>query len=203
MNKKFFNDIQNSDIPIGIKKASEELSHSFDEKNNDELEKLIQISYILYVYNEVGIALEIVDELSDYVFNGDYDFWTWIDAALVLNIRLKRLSNQGENIPALKDKILSPLSIGNEIQIKVKNKVYKRFLEGDTLAVDKIQEAVDSNEKDREAARRISYLIKLMKISEMGGSESFSIEKAESEIKSNQVRLKSLLDEIDIALLLR
>ncbi|AHG23031.1 hypothetical protein Z042_25190 [Chania multitudinisentens RB-25] len=199
MDKNIFIEIQNDDIPTDVKRISQFLSLSFDENNNDELEKIVKFAYILYIYGKLELALKIVDGISECEFDGNYDSWTWVDAALVLAIRIRRAFDQLNDVSMLKNKILSPLSIGNDMQVKVKNRVYKRFLEGEALSFDKVQEAMISNRKDAEAARRLSNFIKLMKISEMGGSEIYSVDKAESEMKDNEVKINILLKEIDLA----
>lgn len=101
-------------------------------------------------------------------------------------------------VDVLKSRVLAPLNIGDEKQVKINNRVFKRFLQGETLSFDKIKKAMDAGKLESEASRRMSYLRKLMEISEMGGSDIFSVDKAEEEIKSNELRLKEILNKIDL-----
>lgn len=198
MNNSVFTAIQHSDIPERLKKVANKLSLSFSETKSADLEKAVQLAYLLYLYDKLDFAEQIVNELSHIEFNGNYNYWTWIEMALILNIRINRINSELAIVDVLKNKVLSPLSIGNEAQVRINNRVFKRILQGDTLPLDKVKRAMDAGDVNDEVFWRTVYLKKLMKISEMGGSDEYPAAQAEVEIKNNEIRVKDLLNNINL-----
>ena len=108
----------------------------------------------------------------------DYNSWVWIEPLILLK---NRVSN--EKIREYKQDVLHVLNIGNDLQRQVKRRTFSRLLKGETLYEEKIEEARISNDLISEGSYLLGSIMKLVVISEMGGSDEFSVETSEQLMK--------------------
>lgn len=87
---------------------------------------------------------------------------------------------------------MNVLDTGSDLQKKVKKRTFLRLLNGDTLYQEQIDEAKESKDSNSEQSYLLSSIMKLVVISEMGGSEEFSIEKSEELLQLYKHRLVTI-----------
>lgn len=168
------------------------LKHRRTEK--DYLESLVILSYILYVMQN-GNFLTIVESLSKIEFFDDYDYWTWIEFASCLLAYHVRENGDFERFSNLKAKLDETLSKGkNELVVKVKKQVHKRFLAGETLDVTDINEAHKNKNYIREINLRLLYVMKLIKLQVYSDEISIDQNKIKFELQENLNIIRDYLD---------
>ncbi|CCG18195.1 conserved hypothetical protein [Taylorella equigenitalis 14/56] len=168
------------------------LKHRRTEK--DYLESLVILSYILYVMQN-GNFLTIVENLSKIEFFDDYDYWTWIEFASCLLAYHVRENGDFERFSNLKAKLDETLSKGkNELVVKVKKQVHKRFLAGETLDVTDINEAHKNKNYIREINLRLLYVMKLIKLQVYSDEISIDQNKIKFELQENLNIIRDYLD---------
>lgn len=168
------------------------LKHRRTEK--DYLESLVILSYILYVMQN-GNFLTLVESLSKIEFFDDYDYWTWIEFASCLLAYHVRENGDFERFSNLKAKLDETLSKGkNELVVKVKKQVHKRFLAGETLDVTDINEAHKNKNYIREINLRLLYVMKLIKLQVYSDEISIDQNKIKFELQENLNIIRDYLD---------
>ena len=115
----------------------------------------------------------------------DYNTWTWIEPLIMLK---SRLSNDTAFKDFCRKKVISVLSVGNELQKEVKQDVFQRMLRGEILFLDLI-----ANDKELTIEAYLKNIMQLVTISEMGGSSVFSIKKSEDLMQKLITELRTLL----------
>jgi len=184
---------ENQNIDPQLREISKNLAGSFDMKDPASLEDAVQLATLLHVLRFDELSTGIVEKVGSADFDGNFDRWTWIELALVLGIRLKRLLGDVSSAENLKVKVLAVLDCGDETQVKLKHKVFNRFMRGSLLSRDKAVKAQEDGYFDSEVLRRLSYFRELAKISELGGSSEYPVERAEREISENIDRLNEII----------
>lgn len=149
----------------------------------------IYSNYIL-INNEEELEEELKGiENSDFK---DYNTWTWIEPLIMLK---SRLSESKEVKEKCKSKVKEVLTIGNDLQVKIKNKVFERVLKGEELLDDLIKQAKEDGNKALELESVIKSIMKIVTIIEMGASEEFTIKMAEEKLEELKNEAKKLLKE--------
>ncbi|MGC6368572.1 DUF6707 family protein [Pseudomonas sp. K2I15] len=131
----------------------------YSKTNKLRIESLTRLAYLLYVINEKDLAGQITEPLSRIPFENNYDYWVWIEAALVLNGTLAKEQGNTAVYEQALTRVLEALSSGNELQITVKRNTHERFIKGETLSLEKIQDAAEEKDFVTEGNQRITYLI--------------------------------------------
>ncbi|WNW12480.1 DUF6707 family protein [Pseudomonas sp. DTU_2021_1001937_2_SI_NGA_ILE_001] len=173
-------DIKNSLISANsdFQKHIEKLPKRSQKTAKSLLEAVVRLAYVLYSSGETEQAEQLVGPLSEIPFSNSYDYWTWIEAALVLKGTLAKAA--GDKIAfteALQTAQLA-LETGTELQVSVKAAVHQRFLNGQML-----DDSFDQEDDERDAFEmRINYLMTLCKIRFFGGSETWPDVRTESAI---------------------
>lgn len=120
----------------------------------------------------------------------DYNTWTWIEPLIMLK---SRLSDDTAFKDLCSKKVVSVLSVGNELQKEVKQGVFQRMLRGEILFLDLIENAKLTNDKELTIEAYLKNIMQLVTISEMGGSSVFSIKKSEDLMQKLITELRTLL----------
>lgn len=158
------------------------------------LESTVKLAYILYATGEKQTASIIVDSIAVIPFSNSYDYWTWIEGALVLQgkLAIERKDEQTYQV-ALKC-ATTALKTGTDLQVTVKMNVHRRFLEGQNLDSDFDQESNVGDEFDR----RVVYLMALLKIEFFGGSEVWPVTAVAEEAAVTINRISELVAQIGL-----
>ena len=86
--------------------------------SEQKLKYLMFSAYCFYFDGDITHTKEILSDLVNYSFDGDYNKWTWIEAAIMLQLYLDDFNNL-----ELKNKVLATLDYGND---ELKNKIKKK-----------------------------------------------------------------------------
>jgi len=120
----------------------------------------------------------------------DYNTWTWIEPLIMLK---SRLSSSKEIKEKCKSKIKEVLNIGNDLQVKIKNRIFQRVLKGEELLDDLIKQARQNNDKAIELESIIKSIMQIVTIIEMEASEEFTIKMAEEKLDQLKIDAKKIL----------
>lgn len=153
------------------------------------LESAVKLAYVLYLTGDTRSALQIVEAVSEIPFANSYDYWTWVEAALILNGKIAAVSGDNQRCQAALETALAALNTGTDLQITVKTNVHKRFLEGQTLDPD------FEEEKDVvcEFEMRIIYIMALLKIEFFGGSETWPTSAIAEEVAKSADKVNEIM----------
>jgi len=161
---------------------------------------IYNLSIDTYKYFILGFDSSVLNkalkdiEKEDFV---NYDTWTWIEPLLALKARINNDNN--EIVEKCKNKIISVLEIGNELQVTVKNRVFNRVLNGEEFLDTLIEKYRQENNDELELETIIKDIMKLVVIVEMGASKVFSIEMAESKLLDLKKRATELIQRENIS----
>lgn len=158
------------------------------------LECSVKLAYVLFVTGDKEKVSQLVDPISNIPFANSYDYWTWIEAALVLKGKLALAEGDREQYETALQSAVAALNSGTELQINVKANVHKRFMNGQTLYTG----FEDEENVTDEFEMRLIHIMALMKIDFFGASGNWSTEKIESELSISIVRMKEILATKDI-----
>ncbi|WP_017811742.1 DUF6707 family protein [Paenibacillus shenyangensis] len=160
-----------------------------------ELEAYVRLGWLLYALDKTDIARPIVEPLTSVPFENNYDYWTWIEYALILQAELSTGQEQGK---AIREQAVAAVEqavqTGETAVVQVKQKVQSRFLKGETLHTDYIEKAVQHQDEVAEANARLLHLIDLSKLSMLGGSAEYPAEQAAREAAAQQSRIREITD---------
>lgn len=166
------------------------LDNPINKNSPEEIYKYSMEIYSSYILTNDKEDLEKKLEGIESLEFKDYNTWTWIEPLIMLKCRLNE-SNEIKN--KCKSKIREVLSIGNDLQVKIKNRVFERVLKGEELLEDLIKQAKKDNNKVLELETTIKSIMKLVTIIEMGASEEFTIRMAEEKLNQLKIEAKKLL----------
>lgn len=143
------------------------------------IESSVRLAYVLFFSGEQEAAKQIVARISKIPFASSYDYWVWIEAALVLKGVIAEKEGDVSSYESSLDTVSQALKSGSEVQVSVKANVHKRFLEGQTLDISFYEEnnPVDAFEM------RIEYVMSLLKMYIFGGSDSWTLKRIKDELE--------------------
>ncbi|MBC1744239.1 hypothetical protein HCA06_14410 [Listeria welshimeri] len=196
MDKNILVRINNNRLPVFLKTIIKEIEKSFEEKNLVTLENMTRLSYLLHYFEFDEEAQMLSKEITKISFTKNRNYWNWIEAGIVLNMRYQREIGNNDIVIFLKNKVLQKLEVGPELARKTNRKVFERTLQGEHLSTSKIDRASREKDVDAEFSRRLVYLFKLYFIREMGTTEKFPIENLEQKINSNKNNMKLIEDKV-------
>ncbi|WP_338522071.1 DUF6707 family protein [Pseudomonas batumici] len=176
----------------------EKIPSKFTKSSKLRLEAFSKLAYVLYITKEKELAKFIVSRLAEVPFENNYDYWEWVESALVLKGLLAKESNETSAYDSAQASILEALNSGNELQLKVKLSVHKRFLEGETLDDEKIRFYANKGDAIAECNERIILLMTLLKLKFFGTEVSYPVEKIEHEITTQSDLINSLISTVGL-----
>ncbi|EAQ6885914.1 hypothetical protein LO054_002780, partial [Salmonella enterica] len=176
-----------------ISKAIKNLQVEFSPEHKKSLEHAVGLAYYFYAQSENESAKKIAETMSIFLFNGNYDYWTWIESALALHARIARIEGDIETHKKLVDIIWGAFEIGDETKQRINKKIFIRTLKGGDIGFDKVTACMEDGDTISEVNYRFSCLRKMILIREVGASETYPIEQAEKDIEDNIIAIKKLL----------
>ena len=154
-----------------------------------KLKYLMFAAYCFYFDGDITHTKEILSDLVNYNFDGDYNKWTWIEAAIMLQLYLDNFNNI-----ELKNKVLATLDYGNdELKNKIKKKAFARRSNGLLLHTDKKSSLVNNKEVD--FSKLIPYFIELLFIKAFGNGDKFTEEELMIDLSSLEKKVKSVISQ--------
>lgn len=152
-----------------------------------KLKYLMFAAYCFYFDGDITHTKEILSDLVNYSFDGDYNKWTWIEAAIMLQLYLDDFNNL-----ELKNKVLATLDYGNdELKNKIKKKAFARRANGLLLHTDEMSSLVNNKEVD--FLKLIPYFSELIFIRAFGNGEKFTEEELMINLTSLEQKVKSVI----------
>lgn len=170
----------------------------YNKTQKSRIESLTRLAYLLYVINENDLAEQLTAPLSKIPFENNYDYWVWIEASLVLNGTLARARGDEPVYADALARVLAALNTGNELQVTVKRNTHERFVRGETLSLDKIQDAENEGDFATEGNQRVTYLMSLLKIQFFDKPEHYPHEKIKADIEENVARINEIIGKIGL-----
>ena len=164
------------------------------------LTALVKLSYLLYLtQNDQKPQVKVLlHELSQIPFAENYDYWTWVEHALILQARIAREEGQSDVYDQAMKCIEEALNTGEEDVVKVKHNVQNRFVKGETLSTKTIDAAIQKDDILMECDQRIVYIMKLFKIKELGAQLPYTDEKIEQESQQYMGRINEIVQQVGI-----
>ena len=95
--------------------------------SEQKLKYLMFSAYCFYFDGDITHTKEILSDLVNCNFDGDYNKWTWIEAAIMLQLYLDNFNNI-----ELKNKVLATLDYGND---ELKNKIKKKAFASELIFI--------------------------------------------------------------------
>ncbi|MHC8707232.1 DUF6707 family protein [Salmonella enterica] len=181
-----------------ISKVIRELQEDFSPTHKKTLEHAVGLAYYFYVQSDELSARKIVEVMSEFPFDGDYNHWVWIRSALALHARISRVNGDLRINEELISKIWGAFDIGDAGRQRVNKKVFIRSLDGRDIGFDKVTACMEDGDTISEVNYRFSCLRKMILIREVGASETYTIEQAEKDIEDNMIAIKKLLCSVDV-----
>ncbi|WP_046215999.1 DUF6707 family protein [Paenibacillus wulumuqiensis] len=161
-----------------------------------ELETCVRLGWLLYVTGEPEAAGQLIEPLTAVSFENNYDHWTWIEYALVLQVQLSAGAADEEKVRQHAiSAVEQAVQTGEESIVQVKQKVHGRFLRGETLHPENIEKAVQDKDDIREANYRLIHLMELSKLAVLGGSAEYPAEQAAREAAEQQARIRQIAEQ--------
>ena len=199
MGEKMFNClaekyVNNKLISNKIKKLQVE----FSPVHKKSLEHAVGVAYYFYVHSKNDSAKKITKVMSEFLFNGNYDYWTWIESALALHARIAREEGDIGTHKKLVDIIWGAFEIGDETKQRINKKIFIRTLKGEDMGFDKVTACMEDGDTISEVNYRFACLKKMILIREVGASEAYTIEQAEKDIEDNMIAIRKLLCSVDV-----
>ena len=155
--------------------------------SEQKLKYLMFSAYCFYLDGDITHTKEILSDLVNYNFDGDYNKWTWIEGSIMLQLYLDNFNNI-----ELKDKVLATLDYGNdELKNKIKKKAFARRINGLLLHTDKKSSLV--NDKEIDFIKLIPYFSELIFIKSFGNGEKFTEEELTINLTSLDQKVKSVI----------
>jgi hypothetical protein len=165
----------------------------FSLTDSDSFESMCDLAYGLYVDNQLDEAKEVCDKFVNCEFQGNYDFWTWVEYALALSSRIAS-ANGGSEIENVffKRQVLSAIESGDEEKVKLKRKIHARYLNGNQVNFDKVQLAIDRGDVESELDWRTVYLKNQISLEQFGSTNIALAEKITLDIENNLLAIRKL-----------
>lgn len=178
----------------------EQIPAKYKKTQKAYLTALVKLSYLLYINQseQKPQIKSLLDELSRIPFEENYDYWTWVEHALVLQARIAREKEQQAVYKQFMQLIEDALNTGEEAVVKIKHNVQDRFVKGETLSTQTIDAAIKKNDLLIECEQRILYVMKLFKIKELGAQLPYTDEKIDEESTQHMERINEIVKQIGI-----
>ncbi|MEB6858556.1 hypothetical protein NA898_15930 [Proteus cibi] len=151
------------------------LSRSEKKTKKSYLENIVKMTYKLYFKNNEKYK-KLLNLLCDVDFENDYNYWTWIEYALLLKIYDNEIKGNDNSIYI--EKINYAINSGSELEIHVKKNIIERI---------NLSSFEYSSNKIKDIDTLIENLIRLLKI------RFFSLnEKSKVDLIISSIRLNTL-----------
>ncbi|EST59259.1 hypothetical protein K151_730 [Proteus hauseri ZMd44] len=151
------------------------LSRSEKKTKKSYLENIVKMTYKLYFKNNEKYK-KLLNLLCDVDFENDYNYWTWIEYALLLKIYDNEIKGNDNSIYI--EKINYAINSGSELEIHVKKNIIERI---------NLSSFEYSSNKIKDIDTSIENLIRLLKI------RFFSLnEKSKVDLIISSIRLNTL-----------
>lgn len=199
MNQKF-QEISEEVSDKKLQKTAISLHAKYKPTLAKELERASRFAYDLYFKNHIEQANKVIEVVVREKFNGNYNLWTWIEDCLFLKCWILENSNQSnkdKEIEKTIEIIKETFNFNKDEAIRmIGERGHKRLLTGSLLIDDRIEIAIQENEKKDEIDYRKIQFSNLLYIYFFGGSEIYPKEKALGEILKNQEIIRQYLKVI-------
>ena len=157
--------------------------------SEQKLKYLMFSAYCFYFDGDITHTKEILSDLVNYSFDGDYNKWTWIEAAIMLQLYLDDFNNL-----ELKNKVLATLDYGNdELKNKIKKKAFARRSNGLLLHTDEKSSLVNNKEVD--FLKLTPYFSELIFIKSFGNGDKFTEEELMIDLSFLEKKVKSVISQ--------
>lgn len=178
----------------------EQIPAKYKKTQKAYLTGLVKLSYLLYINQseQKPQIKSLLDELSRIPFEENYDYWTWVEHALILQAHIAREEGQQEVYDHAMHLIEEALHTGEEAVVKIKRNVQDRFVKGETLNTQTIDAAIGQKKPSIECDQRILYVMKLFKIKELGAQLPYTDEKIDEESTQHMERINEIVKQIGI-----
>ena len=154
-----------------------------------KLKYLMFAAYCFYFDGDITHTKEILSDLVNYSFDGDYNKWTWIEGSIMLQLYLDNFNNI-----ELKNKVLATLDYGNdELKNKIKKKAFARRSNGLLLHTDEKSSLVNNKEVD--FLKLTPYFSELIFIKSFGNGDKFTEEELMIDLSSLEKKVKSVISQ--------
>ena len=154
-----------------------------------KLKYLMFAAYCFYFDGDITHTKEILSDLVNCSFDGDYNKWTWIEGSIMLQLHLDNFNNI-----ELKNKVLATLDYDNdELKNKIKKKAFARRINGLLLHTDKKSSLI--NDKEVDFLKLIPYFSELIFIKSFGNGEKFKEEELTIDLTSLEQKVKSVISQ--------
>lgn len=151
------------------------LSRSEKKTKKSYLENIVKMTYKLYFKNNEKYK-KLLNLLCDVDFENDYNYWTWIEYALLLKIYDNEIKGNDNSIYI--EKINYAINSGSELEIHVKKNIIERI---------NLSSFEYSSNKIKDIDTSIENLMRLLKI------RFFSLnEKSKVDLIISSIRLNTL-----------
>ena len=155
--------------------------------SEQKLKYLMFSAYCFYFDGDITHTKETLSNLINCSFDGDYNKWTWIEGAIMLQLYLDDFNNI-----ELKDKVLATLDYDNdELKNKIKKKAFARRINGLLLHTNEKSSLVNNKEVD--FLKLIPYFSELIFIRAFGNGEKFTEEQLTIDLSSLEQKVKSVI----------
>ena len=154
-----------------------------------KLKYLMFAAYCFYFDGDIPHTKEILSDLVNCSFDGDYNKWTWIEGAIMLQLYLDNFNNI-----ELKNKVLATLDYGNdELKNKIKKKAFARRSNGLLLHTDEKSSLVNNKEVD--FLKLTPYFSELIFIKSFGNGDKFTEEELMIDLSFLEKKVKSVISQ--------
>lgn len=171
---------------------AQELSNNFKESSPESLKLANDLAYWLYIVNKNDLAYEVCNCLGQIEFRSDFNIWSWVSSALVLQSRILKERGDLDSANKCIEKIKKTFEVGDDLHKSVRLKALHRRLNGGLLYDDKIKEAEDDNDIELEIEYRLPQIKELIFIKEIGNIEIVNLKSIKDEISYNIQRVLRL-----------
>lgn len=167
------------------------LSETFNIKSVKNIIDCEDLLYWLYLYDQKEVCFDLCNKICQIQFPADTRVFSCLISIHILQIRLLREKNLPDDAKSFKEEVLA--CYANQPA------VLNKHLEGAYLYYKEIESNQAETDIELEKSYKLSQYQQLCFISELGGSEAFSAERAEKEmaqLKSNLCQLSQQSDKI-------
>jgi hypothetical protein len=162
--------------------AAKKRAAKFSRKKAASLDAATRLAYWLFVYGREDEALEACRFVGQTEFAGNFNLWTWVELALALQSRIARRRGSAEE--------------SAECLRRIRAAGFRESRLNGSLLEDKlqnVQRAAAAQDKTGERDWGQNALLELCVLIELGGSETWPVEKLEAEFAQTVSRLREIL----------